>query len=224
MIITTMLMGIFILSLYNINMINKKKELSSEILMEIPEEFLSEMEEEEEEPLEKENRELIAAKRTHNAFNEDFEDPDDFEERIKSLTEAEEADAESAENSNLAEGEIPIDEQIDEEEDDQKNQKPISKESNNRHSSSSYSLKGRDVLGQIPNPVYTCNGSGKVVVKIEVNANGYVVDTKIDRKKSTTKNECLFENAAQYARRAQFSSAQLAEQKGIITYFFNYGG
>lgn len=222
MIITIMLMGIVILSLYNINMINKKKELQSEILMEIPEEFLSDMEEEKEEPLEKEKRELIASKRTHDAFNEDFEDPDDFEERIKSLTEAEEATSESSEKSDLVEGEAAIDEEINEEETEQNNEKPISKETNNRNSSSSYSLKDRKVLGQIPNPVYTCNGSGKVVIKIEVNANGYVTDTKVDRKKSTTKNECLFENALKYAQRAQFSSAQIAEQKGLITYFFNY--
>ena len=43
LIITSMLMGIIVLSLYNINMINKQKE-QSEILMEIPEEFLAEEE------------------------------------------------------------------------------------------------------------------------------------------------------------------------------------
>ena len=47
LIITTLLMGIFILSLYNINMIAKQKE-QSEILMEIPEELMEELTKEDE--------------------------------------------------------------------------------------------------------------------------------------------------------------------------------
>ncbi|KAA1243197.1 hypothetical protein [Aquimarina sp. RZ0] len=228
LIITSMLMGIFVLSLYNINMINRKKE-QSEILMEIPEELLAKMEEPEEEIIEQEQRELIASKRTHDAYNEDFEDSEDFEQRIKSLTEApEEASEEITDPNEIAEGEAPIEEEINKEEEelpDPKNEeKPVSKEANSRHSSSSYTLKDRTVVGQLPNPIYTCNGSGKVVVKIEVNQNGYVVDAKIDKKNSSTRNECLFDNALNYARDALFSASEITEQKGSITYYFNYGG
>lgn len=227
LIITSMLMGIFVLSLYNINMINRKKE-QSEILMEIPEELLAKMEEPEEELIEQEQRELIASKRTHNTFNEDFEDSEDFEQRIKSLTETAEASEEILDPNEITEGEAPIEEEIIEEKeelpDPEKEEKPESKEANSRHSSSSYTLKDRTVVGQLPNPIYTCNGSGKVVVKIEVNQNGYVVDAKIDKKKSSTRNECLFDNALNYARDALFSASEITEQKGSITYYFNYGG
>ena len=203
-------------------MINKKKE-QSEILMEIPEEFLSEEEEPEEELTEPEDRQLIASKRTHNSFNEDFEDSEDFEQRLKSLTDNTETSSESNETNDLAEGDAATEEDISKEpiSEDKQPEKPV-KESNNKYSSSSWSLKDREVQGKIPNPVYTCNGSGKVVVKIEVNQNGYVTDTKIDKKKSSTRNECLFDNAMEYARQALFSAAEIKEQKGVITYYFNY--
>ncbi len=214
LIITSMLMGIFVLSLYNINMIKKQKE-QSEILMEIPEEFLAEEEQQpEEELLAQDSRQLDNAKRTHDAYNEDFEDHDEIEERIKSLTEAEEASKE-AEETPPDEGDLAINEE--------KKEKPKleEEETNNRNSSLTYSLKGRKSI-ELPNPVYTCNGSGKVVVKIEVNKNGYVIDTKIDKRNSTTRNECLFDNAMDYARQALFSRSGVEKQEGSITYYFNY--
>ncbi|MDH7446038.1 hypothetical protein [Aquimarina sp. 2201CG14-23] len=225
LIITSLLMGIFVLGLYNINMINRKKE-QSEILMEIPEELMEELtKEQEEEPQPEEDRQLIASKRTHNAFNEDFEDHDDIEQRIKSLTESPEATEQTSDNNPMTEGQEAINEEIINEEvkEAKKDEKPISEEVNNRHSSVTFTLKGREKK-DIPNPIYTCNGSGKVVVKIEVNQNGYVTDAKIDKKKSSTRNECLFDNALDYAQDALFSSSDLKEQKGFITYYFNYGG
>ncbi len=215
LIITSMLMGIFVLSLYNINMFNKKKE-QAEILMEIPEEFLMEEEQEEqpEEELTQENREIDPAKRTHAAYNEDFEDHDEIEQRIKSLTEVDEPV--QTEEPSPNEEDVVIEEKKEEE------VKPEEEKTNSRYSSSSYILKDRKVQGRLPNPVYTCNGSGKVVVKIEVNQNGYVVDTKIDKRSSTTRNECLFDNALEYARKALFSKSDLTEQEGSITYYFNY--
>ncbi len=222
LIITSMLMGVFLLSLYNINMINKKKE-QSEILMEIPEEILTEQDEPEEDFAEQEERKLIASKRTHDAYNEDFEDHDDIEQRIKSLTEASEAPEASSDPNEIVEGEAPSNEQIQEEVpvEPKKEEKPISKEVNSRHSSVTFTLKGREKK-DIPNPIYTCNSSGKVVVKIEVNQNGYVTDAKIDKRKSSTRNECLFDNALDYAQDALFSSSEIKEQKGYITYYFNY--
>ncbi len=214
LIITSMLMGILVLSLYNINMLSKQKE-QAEILMEIPEEFL--MDEEEQEPEEEqteESRQIDEAKRTHAAYNEDFEDHDEIEQRIKSLTEIEE-DLQT-EEPQQDEEDVVIEEERKEE------TTPEEEKTNNRYSSSSYTLKDRKVVGRLPNPVYTCNGSGKVVVKIEVNKNGYVIDTKIDKKNSTTRNECLFDNAMNYAKQALFSKSDIEEQKGLITYYFNY--
>lgn len=212
LIITSLLMGIFVLTLININMIAKQKE-QSEILMEIPEELMEELtKQEEEEPLPEEDRQLIASKRTHEAFNEDFEDHDEIEERIKSLMEAEETE----------ETEETTEEPAIEEEVKKEGPKPEPEETNNRYSSSSWSLKDRKLMGKIPNPVYTCNASGKVVVKIEVNKNGYVIDSKIDKRNSTTRNECLFDNAMKYAKGALFSRSEIEEQAGTITYYFNY--
>ncbi|WP_025743439.1 energy transducer TonB [Aquimarina pacifica] len=223
LIITLMLMGIVVMSLYNINMINKQKE-QSEILMEIPEEFLSELEEEqqpEEDLMAQENRQLDNARRTHEAYNEDFEDHDEVEERIKSLMEAEEASA--GDEADPSEGEAALDEEEKKEDLDKKEKEKLEEsETNNRNSSLTYVLKDRKSV-ELPNPVYTCNGSGKVVVKIEVNKNGYVIDTKVDKKSSTTRNECLFDNAMQYARQALFSRSDIEKQEGSITYYFNYG-
>lgn len=223
LIITSMLMCIVVLSLYNINMMNKQTE-QSEILMEIPEEFLLEEEQQpEEELIAQEDRQINNNQRTHSAYNEDFEDHEEFEDRIKSLTEAEEAAAQEGEESEIAEGEVPIDEEEEKKENDKKeDSKPEDKTTNNRNSSLTYSLKDRQSI-DLPNPVYTCNGSGKVVVKIEVNKNGYVVGTKIDKKNSSTHNECLFDNAMDYARQALFSKSNIEKQEGSITYYFNYG-
>ncbi|MBQ0734616.1 hypothetical protein [Aquimarina celericrescens] len=202
-------------------MIKKQKE-QAEIMMEIPEEFLAEQEKEqqpEEELIAQENRQLDANKRTHNAFNEDFEDHDEIEQRIKSLTETEDM-AQSEEALINEDSEVPLEEDKNDEA-KKEEVKPEDEETNNRNSSLTYSLKGRKSV-ELPNPVYTCNGSGKVVVKIEVNKNGYVVDAKVDKKRSTTRNECLFDNAMNYARKALFSRTTIEEQQGSITYYFNY--
>ena len=213
LIITSMLMGIFVMGLYNINMMSKRQE-QSEILMEIPEEVMEELTKEEpEEQDPSEVRELLASQRTHKAFNEDFESHEDFEERLKSLTEAEESEAEQ-------EPEEEVEDAIEELKPTEKVKEEV--KLNSMYSSSSWKLDGRKLIGKIPNPVYTCNGSGKVVVKIEVNGNGYVIDTKVDKRRSSTRNECLFDNAMEYARKALFSKSSLEEQEGTITYFFNY--
>jgi len=220
-IITFLIMGIVILSLYNISMIKKQKE-QAEILMEIPEEFLAEQEQEElkEEPLAEETRQLDNARRTHSAYNEDFEDHDEVEQRIKSLLESDESSA--GDEAPETQGEAALEEEKDEIAEVKKEKEKLEEgETNNRNSSLTYALKDRKAI-DLPNPVYTCNGSGKVVVKIEVNKNGYVVDAKVDKRKSNTRNECLFDNAMNYARQALFSKSELEEQEGIITYFFNY--
>ena len=135
LIITTMLMSIVVLSMYNISMFNKQKE-QSEILMEIPEEFLAEEEPEPEEALiAQEDRQLDPSSRTHAAYNEDFEDHDEIEQRIKSLTEAEqteqapeeEAPAESDESIPIVEEKKPAPEE----------------ETNNRNSSLTYNLNSQ---------------------------------------------------------------------------------
>jgi len=92
--------------------------------------------------------------------------------------------------------------------------------SNNRKSTTSYRLVDRTAL-HFPNPIYTCEGAGKVVIGIEVNALGKVVKAFYNVGSSTTQNECLIESALQYAKKARFNtSAKKTSQLGSITYHF----
>ncbi len=87
-----------------------------------------------------------------------------------------------------------------------------------RKTSVSYSLIDR--RGNPPTPIYTCIEGGKVVINIEVDANGNVQDASFNAKSSGTSNGCLVDNAISYALKAKFNSASKAIQKGTITYLF----
>lgn len=92
----------------------------------------------------------------------------------------------------------------------------------NRRTTISYQLKDRKDL-DLPNPVYTCDGSGKVVINIEVNDMGKVIRTNYNRNASTTTNQCLIDSASEYAAKARFNSeASRTKQLGTIT--FNFPG
>ena len=89
-----------------------------------------------------------------------------------------------------------------------------------RRTTISYSLIDRyDV--SLPNPVYTCESFGKVVINIKVSPQGDVTDASFNKNSSTTQNGCLVDNAINYALKAKFSSANTSsEQPGTITYLF----
>ena len=88
-----------------------------------------------------------------------------------------------------------------------------------RKTSISFSLIDRTNY-LLPPPIYTCIEGGKVVVNIEVDASGNVIDANFNEKSSNTSNGCLVENAIKYALKAKFSSATRDSQKGTITYLF----
>jgi len=93
-------------------------------------------------------------------------------------------------------------------------------ESNNPNSTNSYRLVNRKAL-HFPNPVYTCEGFGKVVLHIEVNNLGKVLKATLNKNSTTTTNECLIESAIHYAKKARFTSAANKPlQMGSITYIF----
>ncbi len=95
-------------------------------------------------------------------------------------------------------------------------------ESGNRNTTISYRLVNRKDL-ELPNPVYTCEGSGKVVISIVVNAMGRVTKSSYSKGASTTTNECLIDSALEYASQAHFTTdASKKEQLGTIT--FNFPG
>lgn len=83
----------------------------------------------------------------------------------------------------------------------------------------SFSLVDRNNQ-KLPPPIYTCIEGGKVVINIEVDAQGYVIDADFNEKSSGTSNGCLVENALAYALKAKFNTSSKPLQKGSITYLF----
>ena len=84
-----------------------------------------------------------------------------------------------------------------------------------------YDLAGRNHL-YLPLPIYKCRGSGKVVLKIEVNQKGIVEDASIIEAVSTTKDPCLVETALSTAKISRFNPDINAPriQTGTLTYHF----
>jgi len=93
-------------------------------------------------------------------------------------------------------------------------------ETNNQNSTNSYRLVNRKAL-HFPNPVYICDGYGKVVLHIEVSDLGKVIQATLNNNSSTTTNACLIESAINYAKKARFNTdASKSVQMGSITYIF----
>ncbi len=88
-----------------------------------------------------------------------------------------------------------------------------------RRTSVSYSLVDRNNY-KLPPPIYTCIEGGKVVVNIQVDALGNVIEADFNEKSSGTSNGCLVDNAIAYALKAKFNSSSKSVQKGTITYLF----
>ena len=72
----------------------------------------------------------------------------------------------------------------------------------------------------LPTPIYTCVEGGKIVINIQVDALGYVLNAVLNKKSSNTLNGCLVENAISYALKAKFNTSDKTLQKGTITYLF----
>lgn len=85
-----------------------------------------------------------------------------------------------------------------------------------------YSLTGRKALNK-PQPKYTCNETGTVVVQITVDKNGTVIDAKPGARGTTNAASCLANQAKIAAMQTKWSpSPEGAErQVGKITYTFN---
>ena len=88
-----------------------------------------------------------------------------------------------------------------------------------RNTSVYYFLADRNHI-YLPTPVYTCIEGGEIVVNIQVDAFGYVLDAVVNKKRSNTLNRCLVENAISYALKARFDTSDKTPQKGTITYLF----
>lgn len=84
-----------------------------------------------------------------------------------------------------------------------------------------YELYGRNHT-YLPIPIYKCQGSGQIVLLINVNQRGRVEDATVFPAESTTTDECLLETAVKYALLSKFNSDLNAPkiQKGTLTYIF----
>lgn len=227
LIITVLLFSVLFLAMYNIN-ISRSNEKVRETLIKLndlrPEESQEREQPEQEQHTEPQRPNL----ETHQAFNQnEQESRKNFESRLDEIFEKNSVsqEASEAENTNTSEGELKL-------EPNRRQQKQEASEGNNtsdelstptgslRNSSISFSLVGRSAI-DIPNPIYTCDTPGKVVININVNDRGEVTETSVNKSSSTSDNECLTEKAQQYARAARFSKLPgRTSQPGTITYYF----
>ena len=84
-----------------------------------------------------------------------------------------------------------------------------------------YDLFGRTHL-YLPIPIYKCEGSGKVVLSIEVDQNGIVQKAQIAERESTALDPCLIETAINTALSSRFNPDANSPkiQIGMLTYEF----
>ncbi|MUP45362.1 energy transducer TonB [Gramella sp. BOM4] len=226
LILTTLSFAVLILALYNFKLASGNQE-TAEMLVDLEQFKVDEKEElkpEEETPQPKSRRNV----QTHQAYNQDKKTREaDFNKRLNQIFEKNSAQQEETENEESADSEGRV--AVNKKNSDKKQQGSDGNDSSEEksqasaaydYSSISFSLKGRNAV-KIPNPVYTCDTAGKVVVNITVDANGYVIDTSINRRSSNTTNECLLERALEYSAGAKFTKlAGRDSQPGTITYYF----
>ncbi len=228
LIITSLLFSILILAMYNINVSNSNKKVR-ETLIELNDLRQEALKQEEEQQKQEPKPAAKQPKlQTHQAFNENrAESETNVKSRLDEIFEKNSAQQKAAEeeSSNSAKGEYniakaPAKKRREASEGNNTSEEISSKEGSYRNSSISFSLVGRRAIF-IPNPVYTCDTAGKIVVNIEVNAQGAVTSTSINKSSSTSNNECLIDQALKYAAEATFSNKSGSDsQPGTITYNF----
>ena len=83
-------------------------------------------------------------------------------------------------------------------------------------------LAGRTLMGTLPEPEYSVNKSGKVVVRITVDQYGSVISATPGHTGTTVQDNTLWAAAKRAALKAKFniSSSAPAVQEGTITYIF----
>lgn len=231
LIITVLLFSVLLLAMYNINMSNSNKK-ARETLVELQsyqnEETTQEEQQMETPPEPSEPAPKQPNLKTHQAYNQNQEESrQNFESRLDEILQknAAERNASEEETTSPSTGQHTVTPKREEQAQTRSDGDNTSKESavnsgTMKNSSISFSLVGRNAIN-IPNPIYTCESSGRVVVNIKVNADGFVTSTSINKSSSSTSNECLTEKALEYASGAEFSRLDSRKsQPGTITYNF----
>ena len=230
LLITIFSMAIIVLGLYNIHLGGQQKEDEYVVELVLDEEVLEELIKEEEKKLEElQDQDPI---KSHMAFNEtakpSFGNPEPLKTldeilEEKAANESDEIQPYDAEDSDYAEKVKKLAKQREEKKQLLGEREAQKEERTNnlaaRRTSVSYSLIGRRNY-KLPPPIYTCIEGGKVVINIEVDALGNVIDASFNSKSSGTSNGCLVDNAITYALKAKFDASSKALQKGTITYLF----
>jgi len=227
LIITLLFFAVLLLGLFNFNLANKNRK-EREFLMDLDNLKIEEPVVEKPEPEEVSKKNIRETAQTHRAFNQDQESRDEnFDQKLNEIfkknsalqTEtSEDETSNSSGNFNLRDKKK---DEVKKKSDGNKTSAVTSAKSGGiDHSSISFSLLGRSAV-DIPNPVYTCDRSGKIVVNISVNAEGRVTSTSVNKGSSSTTNECLTDQALEYAVQAVFSRLPgRNSQPGTITYNF----
>jgi TonB family protein len=227
LIITLLFFAVLLLGLFNFNLANKNRK-DREFLMDLDNLKIEEPVVEKPEPEEVPKKNTRETAQTHRAFNENLEDREEnFDQQLKeifdknSALQNETSENETSNSSGNFDFQNKKKEKVQKKSDGNKTSAETStKKGGIDHSSISFSLLGRSAV-DIPNPVYTCNRSGKIVVNISVNTDGRVTSTAINKGSSSTTNECLAEQALEYAAQAVFSPLPgRNSQPGTITYNF----
>ncbi len=226
LIITCLLYSIVLLALYNFSLSSNNKK-ARELLVDLENFQVEEPEEQEPEKEEIPDNTNRETAQTHQAFNENTEAREEnFDRQLdeifekNSASQAESTPEESSGTSGSYNFQNEKKEVKKRSDGDRTTLATSTKSGGIDRSSISFSLLGRSAR-EIPNPIYTCDTPGKIVVNITVNAQGRVISTSINKGSSSTTNECLTEQALEYASQAVFSSlAGRNSQPGTITYQF----
>ncbi len=230
LIITIFSMGIVLLVLYHIHLGGQEEQDDYVVEMVLEEELIEELTPEEEKLLEELSK--TDPIQSHMAYNETAKPSYGNPEPLKTLEEileekAEMTDGDPSEDL-ISDSEYAAKiKELAKKREEQKQllgEKEAEKQefTNNlakRKTSISYSLLNRNSY-RLPPPIYTCIEGGKVVINIEVDALGNVIDAGFNERSSGTSNGCLVDNAIAYAFKAKFSAGDKSTQKGTITYLF----
>lgn len=227
LIITSLLFSVIILALYSFSLSNNNQK-TRELLVDLENFKLEQPKEEEPEPEKLTEATTRPNSQTHQAFNENSEARNEnFDQQLQEIFEKNSAAQEETtdEENTASTGTYGMRSSASQEtkkrsDGDRETKKTSAQTGGFDRSSISFNLVGRTAV-DLPNPIYTCDRSGKVVINITVDERGRVLTTSVNKGSSTTNNECLAEQALEYASQAVFSSmAGRKGQPGTITYNF----
>lgn len=226
--ITALLMGCLVLGLLSVRLskIQKVSESGMFDIEVLPEEFLEEPAEEPEELPAQEFK--IETNRAYNEAEEYISRVENENQTLSKLTEGklqqmDQALAGAEEKNGLNSAPVSKPEPSEEfSNSDAESEKQAVVKGSNRYTSISYQLVNRTDI-RLPNPVYTCFSSGRVVINIEVDKHGKVKKYAYNKSASTTSDQCLIDAAETYAAMALFS-ADLSREKQLGSISFNFPG